>query len=57
MPILQMIYPENVAMTIPLLIYHPVQIILGNYLAPMFQTWLRDAKYQWWVGGGEDGRV
>ena len=44
-----MIFPENISITIPLLIYHPMQIILGNYLTPRFQQWLRNAKYQWWV--------
>lgn len=47
MPILQMIFPENISITIPLLIYHPTQIILGNVLTPRFQQWLRQAKYQW----------
>ncbi|CAF0757206.1 unnamed protein product [Adineta ricciae] len=47
MPILQTIFPENTSITIPLLIYHPMQIILGNYLTPVFQRWLKDAKYEW----------
>ncbi|CAF1286118.1 unnamed protein product [Adineta steineri] len=47
MPILQMIFPENTSITIPLLIYHPMQIIIGNYLTPKFQRWLKDAKYEW----------
>ncbi len=49
MPILQMIFPDNISITIPLLIYHPMQIILGNYLTPKFQRWLTDAKYEWLV--------
>ncbi|CAF4018385.1 unnamed protein product [Rotaria sp. Silwood2] len=49
MPILQMIFPENISITIPLLIYHPMQIIIGNYLTSIFQRWLKDAKYQWLV--------
>lgn len=49
MPILQTIFPENTSITIPLLIYHPMQIILGNYLTPVFQRWLKDAKYEWFV--------
>ncbi|CAF0851658.1 unnamed protein product [Rotaria sordida] len=47
MPILQMIFPENISITIPLLIYHPMQIIIGNYLTSTFQRWLKDAKYDW----------
>ncbi|UJR27294.1 hypothetical protein I4U23_008589 [Adineta vaga] len=47
MPILQTIFPDNSSITIPLLIYHPMQIILGNYLTPIFQRWLKDAKYEW----------
>ena len=42
-----MIFPENASITIPLLIYHPMQIVLGNYLTPIFQRWLKDAKYEW----------
>jgi predicted Na+-dependent transporter len=49
MPILQTIFPDNISITIPLLIYHPMQIILGNYLTPKFQRWLKDAKYEWLV--------
>jgi predicted Na+-dependent transporter len=49
MPILQMIFPNNVSITIPLLIYHPMQIMIGNYLTPRFQVWLKDAKYTWLV--------
>ncbi len=44
-----MIFPENTSITIPLLIYHPLQIILGNSLTPSFQRWLKDAKYEWFV--------
>ncbi|CAF1676963.1 unnamed protein product [Rotaria magnacalcarata] len=47
MPILQMIFPDNISITIPLLIYHPMQIILGNYLTGRFQRWLKDAKHEW----------
>jgi hypothetical protein len=47
MPILQMIYPDNISITIPLLIYHPTQILIGNYFTPIFQRWLKDAKYEW----------
>ena len=49
MPILQMIFPNNVSITIPLLIYHPMQIIIGNYLTPRFQVWLKDVKHTWLV--------
>jgi len=47
MPILQTIYPNNISITIPLLIYHPMQIIIGNYLTPRFQRYLKDARYEW----------
>ena len=46
MPILQTIFTDNISVTIPLLIYHPTQIILGNYLTPKFQRWLYDATYK-----------
>ena len=45
MPILKIIYAGDVALTfisIPLLIYHPTQILLGGFLVPVIKKWLVD---------------
>lgn len=49
MPILQTIFPDDASITVPLLVYHPMQIVLGNYLTPSLQRWLKDAQYEWSV--------
>jgi len=43
MPILKIIYAGDIILpfiSIPLLIYHPTQILLGGFLVPMVKNWL-----------------
>jgi sodium/bile acid cotransporter 7 len=46
-PLITSIYEGNASVglfTIPLLIYHPSQIIFGSYMAPRFQAWMNAEK-------------
>ena len=46
-PILKMVYgadPQLSVMSIPLLIYHPTQILLGGLLVPSVRGWMSTTK-------------
>ena len=44
-PILKIVFTESPhlsAYSLPLLIYHPTQILLGSFLVPFLQTWVKE---------------
>ena len=43
-PILKIVFgdsPNLSAFTLPLLVYHPTQILLGGFLVPFLQDWIK----------------
>ncbi|XP_057308743.1 sodium/bile acid cotransporter 7-like [Hydractinia symbiolongicarpus] len=46
-PILKIIYAGDMILpfiSIPLLIYHPTQILLGGFMVPLIKSWLHESK-------------
>ena len=46
-PLINAIYEDNPLVglyTLPLLIWHPMQLVIGSYLAPKLFQWVQDEK-------------
>ena len=46
-PLLKIVFGDSEqlsAMTLPLLVYHPTQILLGSALVPFLHTWVKDGQ-------------
>ena len=56
-PLINAIYEGNPSVglyTLPLLVWHPTQLVIGSYLAPKLRQWAEDEAYRLGVDIWED---
>lgn len=56
-PLINAIYEDNPLVglyTLPLLIWHPMQLVIGSYLAPKLFQWVQDEKIRLGIEGDDD---